>query len=631
MKDFMYCYSKYELMVIKQFYKGGVKMQLGGYKNHEAWVDLSQGTVEYRKLNEDDVVKYVGARGLGVKYVTDHKMYEVDPLSPENMLCVMTGPLTGTRIHMSGRLCTVTRSPLTGTVTDSHLGGWTAARLKWSGFDNLIFTGKSATPVYLYVEDGKAEIRDASSLWGQGVRSTVKTLQDRYGKETSVMAIGPAGENKVLYASWINENDRSAGRGGTGAVAGSKNLKAIVIKGSQKGNMPEAAQPDKYPSAIKNGLKAIMEGALTAPKKGGLSVYGTNVLMNIINEVGALPSKNSQYTTFATADEISGETVRNEMLVSDPTCHACPVACKIEVEVKEGKYKTKVESFEYESAWALGPNCGTSNKEAVAYLIDLCNEYGMDTIELGNTLSTAMEAYEKGFSQERIDWGDVDTMIEWAEKIASRQGVGNILADGPGAAAKHFGNAQLAMVVKNQSIPAYDPRGIQGMGLAYATSNRGACHLRGYTVASEIAGIPEPTDRLKSEGKGELVKIFQDLHAFSDSLDLCKFSAFSENADLYAEQYSAVVGIDLTGEDIMLIGERVYNIERYFNNLAGFEGKDDNLPERFLKEPATGGSAGEVSHLPQMLKDYYQARGWEDGIVTTEKLKELGINVHIGA
>jgi aldehyde:ferredoxin oxidoreductase len=606
-------------------------MQLGGYKNHEAWVDLSQGTVEYRKLNEDDVVKYVGARGLGVKYVTDHKMYEVDPLSPENMLCVMTGPLTGTRIHMSGRLCTVTRSPLTGTVTDSHLGGWTAARLKWSGFDNLIFTGKSATPVYLYVENGKAEIRDASSLWGQGVRSTVKTLQDRYGKETSVMAIGPAGENKVLYASWINENDRSAGRGGTGAVAGSKNLKAIVIKGSQKGNMPEAAQPDKYPTAIKNGLKAIMEGALTAPRKGGLSVYGTNVLMNIINEVGALPSKNSQFTTFDTADEISGETVRNEMLVSDPTCHACPVACKIEVEVKEGKYKTKVESFEYESAWALGPNCGTSNKEAVAYLIDLCNEYGMDTIELGNTLSTAMEAYEKGFSQERIDWGDVDTMIEWAEKIASRQGFGNILADGPGAAAKHFGNVQLAMVVKNQSIPAYDPRGIQGMGLAYATSNRGACHLRGYTVASEIAGIPEPTDRLKSEGKGELVKIFQDLHAFSDSLDLCKFSAFSENADLYAEQYSAVVGIDLTGEDIMLIGERVYNIERYFNNLAGFVGKDDNLPERFLKEPATGGSAGEVSHLPQMLKDYYQARGWEDGIVTKEKLNELGINVHVGA
>ncbi len=607
-------------------------MKLGGYKNHEAWIDLTKGTIEYKKLNEEDVVKYIGARGLGVKYLMDHKIYNVDPLSPDNMLCVMTGPLTGTRIHMSGRLCTVTRSPLTGTVTDSHMGGWTAARLKWAGFDNLIFTGKSDKPVYLYVENGQAEIRDASELWGKGVRATIKSLQDKYGNDTSVMAIGPAGENLVKYASWINEDDRSAGRGGTGTVAGSKNLKAIVIKASQKGNMPEAAQPDKYPTAIKSGLKAIMEGALTAPKKGGLSVYGTNVLMNIVNEVGALPSKNSQVSVFDTADQISGESVNAELKVGDPTCHACPVACKIEVEVKEGKYKTKVESFEYESAWALGPNCGHSNKEAVAFIIDLCNEYGMDTIELGNAFSTAMEAYEKGLVQDRLDWGDVDTMIAWVEKIVNREGIGDILADGPGRAAEQFGDASIAMVVKNQAIPAYDPRGIQGIGLGFATSNRGACHLRGYTVASEIAGIPEPTNRLEPEGKGELLKIFQDLHAFSDSLDLCKFSAFSENADLYAEQYSAVVGIDITGEDTLKIGERVYNLERYFNNLAGFDGSTDTLPQRFLTEPAHAGSEGEVSHLPQMLKEYYSVRGWVDGNVPNDKLKELDIQVEeVGA
>lgn len=600
-------------------------MKLGGYKNKEAWVDLSKGSIEYKQINEEDAKKYVGARGLGVKYLMDHQIYNVDPLSPENMLCIMTGPLTGTRIHMSGRLCTVTRSPLTGTITDSHMGGWTAARLKWAGFDNLIFTGKSTTPVYLYVEDGEAQIRDASELWGKGVRSTVKTLQERYGKDTSVMAIGPAGENLVKYASWINEHDRSAGRGGTGTVAGSKNLKAIVIKAAQKGNMPEPAQPDKYPTAIKSGLKAIMEGALTAPKKGGLSVYGTNVLMNIVNEVGALPSKNSQVTTWDTADQISGESVNMELKVADPTCHACPVACKIEVEVKEGKYKTRVESFEYESAWALGPNCGHSNKEAVAFLINLCNEYGMDTIELGNAFSTAMEAYEKGLTEDRLVWGDVDTMIAWVEKIVNREDIGDILADGPGHAAKHFGDVNMAMVVKNQAIPAYDPRGIQGIGLGFATSNRGACHLRGYTVASEIAGIPEPTNRLEPEGKGELLKIFQDIHAFSDSLDLCKFSAFAENPDHYAEQYSAVVGIDVTGDDILKIGERVYNLERYFNNLAGFDGTTDTLPQRFLTEPAQGGSEGEVSHLALMLKEYYAARGWEEGTVPPEKLKELDI------
>ncbi len=607
-------------------------MNLGGYRNHEAWVNLTEGTIEYRKLNEADVKKYVGARGLGVKYMVDHKVYDADPLSQENMLAVLTGPLTGTRIHMSGRLCTVTRSPLTGTVTDSHMGGWTAARLKWAGFDNLIFTGKSENPVYLYVEDGKAELKDASNLWGKTTRETINALQQLYGdKDTSVMSIGQGGEKLVRYAGWMNEDDRSAGRGGTGAVAGSKNLKAIVIKATQKGNMPEPALPEKYPTAIKNGLTAINEGALTAPNKGGLSVYGTNVLMNIMNEVGALPYKNSQESYFDKADEISGEAIRDELLVAEPTCHACPVACKKEVEVKDGKYKTRTESYEYESAWALGANCGTSNKEAIAYLINQCNDYGIDTIELGNTLSMAMEASEKGLIDEKIDWGDVDKMIALTEQIADRDGIGDILAEGPGNAAEKFGNRDLAMVCKNQSIPAYDPRGVQGIGLAYATSNRGACHLRGYTIAAEIAGIPEAVDRNKVEGKGELLKIFQDLHAFSDSLDLCKFSSFSENADLYAEQYSAVVGIELTGDDIMKIGERVYNIERYFNNQAGFDGKDDTLPERFLKEPATGNSKGEISHLAEMLKEYYEVRGWENGLVTKEKLKELEIEESIEA
>jgi len=606
-------------------------MNLGGYRNHEAWVDLSKGTVEYRQLNEEDLRNYVGARGLGVKYMVDHGVYDVEPFSADNILAVMTGPLTGTRIHMSGRLCTVTRSPLTGTVTDSHMGGWTAARLKWSGFDNLIFTGKSDKPVYLYVEDGKAELKDASSLWGKGVRPTIKALEELYGeKDTSVMAIGQGGENLIRYAGWMNEDDRAAGRGGSGAVAGSKNLKAIVIKASQRGNMPQPALPDEYKVAVKAGLKALNEGALTAPNKGGLSVYGTNVLMNIINESGALPTNNSQTTVSEHAEAVSGETVRAEILVGEPTCHACPVACKKEVEVTEGKYKVKVESFEFESAWALGPNCGTGNKEAVAFMIDRCNEYGIDTIELGHCFSVAMEAYQKGLIKERLDWGDVDTMIEWIEKIIHREGIGDILAEGPGRAAVSFGNGGLAMVSKNQSIPAYDPRGIQGIGLGYATSNRGACHLRGYSVSAEIAGLPEPVDRLAVDGKGNLLKIFQDLHAFSDSLDLCKFSAFSENADLYAQQYTAVVGIELTADDIMEIGERVYNIERYFNNKAGFSGKDDSLPERFLKEKATGNSEGHVSHLPEMLKEYYEVRGWKDGVVPPEKLKELKIET-VGA
>lgn len=606
--------------------RGKQPMALGGFKNREMLVDLSSGTVDYREINEELAKKYVGGRGLGVKYVFDNGP-DVEPFSEENILCLMTGPVTGSRSAMSGRLCMVTKSPLTGTVTDSHMGGWSAARLKWAGIDNVIFRGKSDKPVYLYVENGQGELRDASDLWGKGTRATVKAMQERYGKENlSVICIGQAGENLVRFAGFINENDRAAGRGGTGAVAGYKKLKAIVIKAAQKGNMPQPARDEEYKQANQKALKAIMEGGLTAPKKGGLSVYGTNVLTSIINEVGALPTMNSKYTHWDGAEGHSGETVNATLLVADNTCHACPVACKKEVEVKDGKYKTRVESFEYESGWALGANCGLSDAAPISYLINLCNEYGMDTIELGNTLSCMMEAAERGLIEEKADWGDADRMIELTEMLVFRRGIGDVLAEGTARAAKQFGDENLAMCVKGQAIPAYDPRGIQGIGLGYATSNRGACHLRGYTVASEIAGIPMPTDRLKPEGKGELLKVFQDLLAFSDSMNICKFSSFSENAEHYAEQYSAMTGIPVTADDVMKIGERIYNLERYYNNLAGFNKReDDYLPKRFTEEPATGNSAGHVSRMDVMLDEYYRVRGWLDGVVPESKLKELEI------
>jgi len=601
-------------------------MNLGGFKNNEVLIDLTTGTINYRTINENDAKKYIGGRGLGVKYVLDNGP-EVEPLSPENILCFMTGPVTGSRSSMSGRLCVVTKSPLTGTVTDSHIGGWTAARLKWAGIDNLIFSGKSDKPVYLYIADGKAELRDASNLWGTSTRAFIKEMKEQYGEEDlSVMTIGQAGENTVRFASFINEHDRAAGRGGTAAVAGYKKLKAIVIKAAQKGNMPVAKLDGEYKEANKKAVKAILEGGLTAPNKGGLSVYGTNVLTNLINEVGALPTKNSQLTHWDEAEKHSGEYVNSHLRVANNTCHACPVGCKIEIEVKDGKYKTRVESIEFESAWSLGSNCLLSDAEAISFMIDRCNEYGLDTIELGHAFSVTMEAYEKGIISEELIWGDADSMIELTRKIAYREGLGGVLAEGPARAAASWGAPELSMSVKGQSIPAYDPRGIQGIGLGYATSNRGACHLRGYTVASEIAGIPEPTDRLKPEGKGELLKIFQDMLAFSDSMNICKFSSFSENAEHYAEQYSAMTGVPMTADDVMRAGERIYNLERYYNNLAGFNRREDDfLPERFTKEPASGNSTGHVSRMDIMLEEYYQVRGWKDGLVPNDKLRELGI------
>ncbi len=607
-------------------------MTLGGYANKLAWVNLTAGQVEYKPVPEDLAVKYIGGRGLGVKFVFDNGPH-VDPLSPDNILCFMNGPLTGSEANMSGRMAVVTKSPLTGTVTDSHHGGWSAARLRWAGFDGLVFKGKASKPTYAYIHDGKLELLDASEVWGKRIHDTVKFFQNKYGeKNLTVITIGPAGENLVKYACWMNEDDRASGRGGTGCVGGSKNLKAIVIKAEKK--IVKAVDRDAWKPAHTRALKGIMaEENITSPRKGALSVYGTNVLMNITSGIGGLPTKNSQLTSYGDdAEKISGEYVKENLLVNDPTCHACPVACKKEVEVKDGPYAgLRMESVEYEPSWSVGANCGNNDARLVAKMIDLCNDFGVDAIEIGHPLSIWMEASEKGYTNGdgRLAWGDADGMTKAVEMIAMREGLGDIMANGANVIAKHFGHPELAMTVKSQGIPAYDPRGLKGMGLGYATSNRGACHLRAYTPAAELGIMPYGSlkvDPLEWKGKGGLVKIFQDVHAFSDSMDLCKFSAFAMGADEYAQQYSAMVGVPFTADDVLKAGERIYNLERYYNNLVGFKEGSDTLPKRFLEEASDQpGSKGHVCELDMMLEEYYKARGWENGVVPEAKLKELEI------
>ena len=601
-------------------------MELGGYAGKVARIDLTTGKMRYEPINEDDALKYIGGRGLGVKYVFDNGP-TVEPLSPDNLLCFMLGPLTGTETNMSGRLAVVTKSPLTGTVTDSHQGGYSGARLKWAGFDGLLFKGTSEKPVYALVENGEIELRDARDLWGKGVHATVKTLLERHGPDdVSVIAIGQAGENLVRFAALMNENDRASGRGGTGAVAGSKRLKAVVIKATKKG-MPKPRDRAVFKQAHKDALAAISsDAAITKPRSGALSVLGTNVLMNTANAVGGLPTRNSQTTAFPMASNIGGERVKQTILVNDPTCHACPVACKKEVETEPGKYHVHMESVEYESAWAFGANCFNGNRDAIAYMIDLCNDYGMDTIECGNLVSMTMEASEKGLIKEAVPWGDSDKMIDLIHKAATRVGIGDTLAEGPARAAAVFGDPDMSMTVKGQAIPAYDPRAFKGQGIGYATSNRGACHLRAYTVASELMGIPYQTNLLDWEGKGKLAKLLQEFHAVSDSFDICKFSSFAQNLDHYAAQYSAIVGVPMDPEGMRITGERVYNLERYYNNQAGIGEGADTLPKRFLTEPSPAGvSKGQVCELDLMLKEYYEARGWKNGVVPQSKLKELGI------
>ncbi|WP_224450433.1 aldehyde ferredoxin oxidoreductase family protein [Haloprofundus salilacus] len=628
---------------------------IGGFQDHIARIDLGARDITYDGIDDEDAKKYIGARGLGVKYIFDAGP-DVDPLGPDNRLAFMNGPLTGTQVTMSGRIAVCTKSPLTGTVTDSHHGGWSGARLKWAGFDGLLFEGQAEEPVYAYVDDGKVELRDAAHLWGKGVHETRDTidseLDGEFGKNLSIMAIGPGGENEVRYACIMNEDDRASGRGGTGCVMGSKNLKAVVIKSGTR--MPKPKDPETFQEGHKQAMKAITESDVTAPNEGGLSMYGTNVLMNITEEMDGHPTKNGRYTSGDAynegekdrphdldAEKISGENVRENILVDEPTCHSCPVACKKEVEAnvmhKGEEMNVRMESFEYESAWALGTNSANDDRDRIAVMIDRCNDMGVDTIEMGNMMAMAMDATEMGYLDQLddgLEWGDAETMIEMIERVAHRKDeLGDLLAGGQKHVADELNAHDCRLDVKGQAIAAYDPRCMKGMGIAYATSNRGACHLRGYTPAAEILGIPEKVDPYEWEGKGELTATFQDLHAISDSFDICKFNAFAEGIEEYVLQYNGMTGLEYSEEELLEAGERIYNLERYYNNLVGFDGSDDSLPEVFLESgetPGQGASEGEYCELEMMKEEYYEHRGWVDGIVPDEKLDELDIDVGPG-
>ena len=607
-------------------------MNFGGYCDKVAWVDLTTGQIEYKTIDKEDARKYIGSRGLGAKYVFDNGPH-VNPLEPDNILCFMTGPLTGTDVNLSGRIAVCTKSPLTGTIVDSHHGGWSGARLKWAGLDGVVFRGKSEKPVYAYIKDGEVTLHDASDQWGKGVQANVNALQEIHGeRDVSVITIGQAGENLVTFANIMNEHDRASGRGGTGAVMGSKNLKAVVVKGVHD-DRPRPFNKDGFKQAQANALEQLKdEDFVTSPKKGGLSKFGTNVLMNLVSAIGGLPTRNSQSSYFEHHEMISGETVEETILSGNPTCHACMVACKKEVEITEGPHTgLRMESFEYESAWAFGANCDLDDAPAIAAMINACNDFGLDTIEAGNALSVVMEATDRALLDgDGLAWGDAEGMLELLRKITYREGIGEDLANSPAKAAEKWGAPEISMSVKGMSIPAYDPRGIKGMGIAYATSNRGACHLRGYTPAAEVIGnvlnATGVTDPLAVEGKGKLTVIFQNVHTMTDCLDVCKFATFSENLDVFAEQYTAITGNPMDANGLLEVGERVFNLERYYNNLNGFREGSDYLPERFLKEPSDGpGSEGQVCELDEMLAEYYAARGWEDGVVPESKLKELEI------
>jgi len=614
-------------------------MPPGTYWNKFLRVNLTKGTVSTESMPEDVLKNWLGGRGLGVYLMLKEVNPKVDPLSPDNKALVLAGPLTGVAgAPEPGRWVSVTKSPLTNTVHDSHSGGKFGPELRFAGYDGIIIEGASDKPVYLFIHDGKAEIRDASHLWGLDVHTTtdqlIQEIKEDLGedaKNAKIACIGPAGENLSKIAAILNDKNRAAGRGGHGAVWGSKKLKAIVVRGHMK---PTPADIDAFRGAVKKALIKHKESLVTSQ---GLPTYGTAILVNIINNSGIFPTRNFQTGVFQEAENISGEAIAEKILDKrlsiEESCWGCAIACARYSKLKDGTFTGEGGGPEYESVWALGAETGTGDLHAVTKANFLCNELGLDTISMGVTIGTLFELVEKGkIPPEKLRglnarWGNGEAVVELVWRTAYRSGIGDDLAEGAHRLAQKYGSPESAMVVRGQELPAYDPRGAQGHGLAYATSNRGGCHLRAYIIAPEVLGVPQMVDRFSTEGKAELVIHFQNVFGVIDSLVLCKFTSFAIWLDEYTELINTAVGWSLSNEDVEKIGERIYTAERAFNVLSFGDGADyDTLPDRLLKEPMPEGpTKGKVVMLDKMLPEYYDKRGWKDGRPTQAKLRELGL------
>ena len=614
-----------------------------GWNRKVLRVNLTAGTCTPEPLNMKWADDYLGSRGLATKYLVSEMDARVDPLSPDNKMIMATGPLTGTMASTGGRYTVVTKGPLTGAIACSNSGGYFGAEMKFAGWDMIIFEGKAPKPVYLYLENDKAELRDATHLWGKTCWETEETIKATHQDPLiRISSIGGAGENGVLYAAIVNDLHRAAGRSGVGTVMGSKNLKAVAIRGTQ--GVSGIKDFPAFLAAANAGKKVLADNAVTGQ---GLPKYGTQVLMNVINEMGALPTRNHRDVQFEEAGKISGEAMHEKRptdgkthLVTNAACFGCTIACGRISRIDESHFSVKNSpkywgasgGLEYEAAWALGAANGVGDLEALQYANLLCNEHGMDPISFGATVGAAMELYDLGIlSKEQIgldaSFGSAEALCKLVEMTAHGEGFGKELGMGSGRLCAKYGRPELSMSVKNQEFPAYDSRGIQGMGLAYATSNRGACHLRGYTVASEVLGIPVKTDPLVTEGKADLVKAFQDATGVFDAAGICIFTSFAWTlADVQPQIQAACEG-DWSMDKLNLVGERIWNMERQFNLAAGLTAKDDDLPPRLKTEPAkTGPAKGLVNGLDKMKPEYYKVRGWTpEGVPEKATLERLGL------
>ena len=602
----------------------------GGYHGRLLRVDLTARTTRVESIPEAILRDFLGGRGLGSKYLYDELKPGTDPLSPQNRLYFVTNPLNGTGAATSCRYNVVTKSPLTGTILSCSAGGHFGIDLKACGFDMVALEGRAARPVYLYLRGDNAELRDAADLWGLDTHQTTEALLAKTDPKAGVACIGPAGENLSLLASIMNEKDHAAGRGGPGAVMGSKNLKAVVACGDAKTPWSD----DRALAAAKQlWMTFISEAPLT---KDALKEWGTPVLVKIINSYGAWPTRNFQQGYFVDDDSLSAQTFKERFFVKREPCAACAIGCSRATRTSRRQGKGP----EYETIWAFGALCGVRDLEAVVHANYNCNELGLDTISAGSAIACAMELSERGFfDQEAKDairrdlgrelrFGDAEAIVLLTEQMGRAQGFGRLLGLGCKRLAEKFGHPELAMHVKGLELPAYDPRGFAGMALALATSNRGGCHVRNFLIGCEAIATPVPVSRFTTAGKPGLVKLYQDLTAAIDSCGACLFSLFALSPDHYAQMLHALTGVRRDGAGLIRAGERIWNLERLFNIREGFSRCDDTLPRRLLEQPLPEGhSKGRTVELGTMLDEYYSARGWDrHGAPAPGKLRELGLD-----
>ncbi len=598
---------------------------MGGYRNKILEVDLSNSKMDLTDVPDDDKKRFIGGSGAAAKLFLDRFNTSADPLSPDNPLIVMNGPLTGTTLPGTSRFAVCGKSPLTGIWGEGTCGGNFGPELKFAGMDGIIFKGVSPTPVYLFIDDDEIELRDASELWGMDNYTLTDFLKQWHGKDKSpkILSIGQAGENLVKFAAICNDKGDFIGRTGMGAVMGSKRLKAVVVKGTKK---VEVSHPEEY-AALRKLLITKSRDAMPAQS---LRSMGTDAIMDLGMMTGDVPIKNWMIgEDLELSANLGGPALTEKYLTKNHACSFCPIACKRVVKVDDGPFKTEEgPGPEYQTCCTFGTLIMNYDLAGVIKANEWCNRYGMDTISCGATIAFAMEAFEKGLITRKdtdgidLTWGNISGVIELLHKIGKKEGIGAVLSEGTREAANRLGKSaeEFCVEVKGLEVPMHDPRGFHGAGLAYMTSIRGACHLmhlafpveQGITTYAE-AGSRENYIGQTSEKKAEMVKFCEDLGLPFNSLAICEFVAWTLSANELAEMVRVTTGFDFTLKDLLACGERTWLLKRGLGNMMGVSVKDDRLPKRILTPLKEGAAAGSVPDVEKLLREYYEIRGLDEG------------------